>query len=301
MSGRDGLLEHLKTGTTHVARCWRVTRRDGEKFGFTDHDQPIVFDGTEFKADTGLTAAALSQSTGLSVDNTEAIGALSDVSITEADILAGRFDGAAVEAFLVDWSKPENRVLQFKGSFGELERQAGAFQVELRGLAEAMNRREGRIYQKPCPAILGDGDCGFDLSTPGYSDERGADRIEDRRIFIFEGLDSFTPRWFERGRLTVLSGTAKGLVGVIKNDRYAEGERRVELWEDLRAEVQPGDLLRLEAGCDKRVETCRLKFANLINYRGFPHIPGEDWLMVHPTRSQGTNSGGSLFPTGGDG
>jgi hypothetical protein len=32
-------------------------------------------------------------------------------------------------------------------------------------------------------------------------------------------------------------------------------------------------MLRLEAGCDKRAETCRLKFGNFLNFRGFPAFP----------------------------
>lgn len=294
MSGAgEGLWAHLRGGASEVARCWRVTRADGVRLGFTDHDVALEFEGTTFKADSGLSAAALSQTTGLSVDNTEAVGALSDAAITEEDILAGRFDGAVVEAWLVNWSAPENRVLQFKGSFGELERQGGAFQVELRGLAEPMNRPEGRLYQKPCPAILGDAACGFDLATPGYAHEGAVSGIAEDRVLIFDALDAFAPRWFERGRLSVLSGAAQGLVGVIKNDRFADGARRVELWEAMRAEIAPGDTVRLEAGCDKRLETCRLKFANLLNFQGFPDIPGEDWVMAYPGRGSAPSGGGS--------
>ncbi|NPD18310.1 DUF2163 domain-containing protein [Alterinioella nitratireducens] len=294
MSGGEGLLAHLAGGASEVARCWRVTRADGVQYGFTDHDRALAFEGTVFKADSGLSAAALSQTTGLSVDNTEAVGALSDASIREADILAGRFDGAVVEAWLVNWSAPENRALQFKGTFGELERQGGAFQVELRGLAEPMNRPEGRVYQRPCSAVLGDAACRFDLTVSGYAHEGAVSAVADGRVLIFEGLDEFAPRWFERGRMVVLSGAAEGLVGVIKNDRFSDGARRVELWEELRAEIAAGDLVRLEAGCDKRMETCRLKFANILNFQGFPDIPGEDWVMAYPGRGSAPSDGESL-------
>ena len=121
----EALDAHLATGVTGVARCWRLTRRDGVVHGFTDHDRDLGFDGTIFLAGTGLSAAALSQSTGLAVDNSEAVGALSDVSVTEADIVAGRFDGAEVEAWLVEWANPENRVMQFRGSIGEISRSGG--------------------------------------------------------------------------------------------------------------------------------------------------------------------------------
>lgn len=294
MSGAAGLDAHLAGGVTGVARCWRVTRQDGQRFGFTDHDCPLIFDGTVFKAESGLTASALAQSTGLAVDNTEAVGALSDAAITEADIESGRFDGATVEAWLVQWSNPENRVLQFRGTFGELERQAGGFKVELRGLTEAMNREQGRVYQRGCSAVLGDAACGFDLATPGYMHEGPVDAVEDQRVLIFGGLNGFEPRWFERGRLRVLSGPAAGLVAVIKNDRFTGGDRRVELWQALRAELGTGDAVRLEAGCDKRMETCRLKFSNLLNFRGFPDIPGDDWVMAYPGNGAGIMDGGSL-------
>ena len=37
-----------------------------------------------------------------------------------------------------------------------------------------------------------------------------------------------------------------------------------------------GDQVRLVAGCDKTFATCKAKFANALNFRGFPHLPGND-------------------------
>lgn len=279
----EALDAHLKSGVTGVSRCWRVTRSDGDQYGFTDHDCDLAFDETIFRAGTGLSAAALSQTTGLSVDNTEAVGALSDVSITEADIFAGRFDGAEVEAWLVQWDAPENRVMQFRGSLGEITRANGGFSAELRGLAERLNVPTGGVFQRACPAVLGDGNCAFDLTQPGYVTEAPI-TTTDGRVFTFDGLTGFVPRWFERGVLVVLSGVAEGLSGPVKLDRVEGNIRTVELWDTLRADVAASDTIRLTAGCDKRMETCRLKFDNLLNYRGFPDIPSEDWQMAHPTR-----------------
>ena len=53
-----------------------------------------------------------------------------------------------------------------------------------------------------------------------------------------------------------------------------------------------GDGLRLIAGCDKRGETCRLKFNNYLNFQGFPDIPGDDWTISDPSRA-GRLDGGS--------
>lgn len=294
MSGMDAAFQaHVETGLTTLCRCWAITRKDGVVHGFTDHDVGLSFEGITFKADTGLSALALQQSTGLSVDNTEAIGALSDASVREEDIEAGRFDDADVQAWLVNWADTSVRWRQFRGSIGELRRGGGGFQAELRGLTEALNRPLGRVYQKPCTAVLGDGGCRFDLDTPGYATEVAVETVDNAQYFDWEVLNGFEPGWFAKGRLVVLSGAAAGLWGPVKADRVEGTARRVELWAPIRALVQPGDTVRLEAGCDKRMETCRLKFNNLLNFQGFPDIPGEDWMMAVPKQS-GTNSGGSL-------
>ncbi|NRB19461.1 MAG: DUF2163 domain-containing protein [Rhodobacteraceae bacterium] len=283
---------HVQGGLTTLCRTWAITRADGLVFGFTDHDQSLAFDGYSFKAGTGLTALALQQSTGLSVDNSEAIGGLSDVSVREADIEVGRFDGAEVRCWQVNWADVSVRWLMFRGSIGQLRRAGGAFHAELRGLSEALNRPLGRVYQKPCTAVLGDGACRFALDTPGYREEVPAEQVARGQDYRWQDLAGFEPGWFARGQLEVLSGAAQGLRGVIKQDRSDAQGRVIELWQPIRAEVLPGDMLRLQAGCDKRMQTCRLKFNNLINNQGFADIPGEDWVMSVPKQS-GTNTGGS--------
>lgn len=284
---------HVASGLTTLCRCWAIKRKDGTQYGFTDHDLCLEFDGVIFKADTGLSALALQQSTGLSVDNSEALGALSDAAVSDVDIEAGRFDGAEVRAWLVNWADVSMRWLQFRGTIGELRRSGGSFQAELRGLTETLNKPVGRVYQKPCTAILGDRSCGFNIQTAGYTAEIAVELIQENRAFKWSELAGFEPGWFARGRLVVLTGKAAGLSGLIKRDRSETGSRIVELSEPLRVPITEADQVRLEAGCDKRFETCRLKFNNLINFQGFPDIPGEDWVVAYPKRSR-ANTGGSL-------
>lgn len=291
------LQAHLETGVTTLCRAWAVVRRDGRVFGFTDHDRDLAFEGIVFRADTGMSARAVAQSTGLSVDNTEGFGALSDAGLREADIRAGRFDGAEVRIWQVNWADVAERGLIFRGTIGEVGRElladTGAFRAELRGLAEVLAEPQGFVFQRACSAVLGDGRCRFDLTQAGFFAERAVEVVEDARVFRFAEFTGFDDRWFDKGRVEVLSGAAAGLVGVVKNDRLSASGRVVELWQGLGAEVAPGDMLRIEAGCDKREATCRLKFDNFLNFRGFPHVPGEDWLAAFPSRLVG-NDGGSI-------
>lgn len=286
------LRAHAQTGLTTMCHAWAITRRDGTVLAFTDHDTTLIFEGMTFRADSGLTAQALAQSTGLSVDNTEAIGALSHAAIREEDIEQGRFDGAEVRCWQVNWADVTQRMMLFRGSIGEMHRAGGVFRTELRGLAEALNRPLGRVYQKPCTAVLGDGGCKFDLTRAGYAHTLVVETHEDGRVFRWTKMAGFDDGWFTRGRLEIEEGPGKGLWGMIKRDVLRDGAREIELWEPLRLSVTTGTRVRLVAGCDQQMETCRLKFNNLLNFQGFPDLPNEDWVMAVP-RASGANTGGS--------
>ena len=284
----EAFAAHLGQGVTTVARAWAVTRTDGVRLGFTDHDRDLAFDGVTFRAATGMSARAISAGTGLSVDNSEALGALRDDAIREADIAAGRYDGATVVSWLVNWRTVSERRLIFRGTIGEIRRANGAFHAELRGLAEALNRPMGRVFQTSCGAVLGDAACGVDLTQPAFMAE--AEVIDISGAGLTLTASGHAAGWFAGGWLTVLTGAAAGLAGAIRRDMQGD-PRAIELWEPLRAALAPGDLVRLSAGCDKRIETCRDKFANLVNFRGFPDLPTDDWLTAVPAASVQSRAG----------
>jgi uncharacterized phage protein (TIGR02218 family) len=250
-----------------------------------------MFDGIAFRPGTGMSARAVEESTGLAVNNTEAFGALSDEGLTEAEIEAGRYDGARLRAWVVNRQDVAERLEVFAGSLGDIRRAGGAFEAELRGLTDALNVPLGRVYQKRCSAVLGDRDCTFDLDTPGYVSERPAEQVEDARVFHFAQMGGFAGDWFRHGVIRVQSGAAAGLSGLIKRDRMEGAGRVIEIWHPLGAPVAMGDALRIEAGCDKAMATCQFKFANLLNFQGFPDIPGDDWVITDPAKSPRLDGG----------
>ena len=284
MSGVGTLGPHLKSGATTLCRCWCILRRDGVSFAFTDHDLPVELDGITYAPGEAMTARSLERTTGLSVDNSEAMGALSDAGLTEGDILAGRFDGAEIELRLVNWARTEERMILFRGEIGEIERAGGAFKAELRGIAERLNTPRGRLYQRQCRAVLGDTECGVDLA--GFSHNAVVEAVEGTVLTV--PLQPREPGWFAQGTLHVLDGAARGETRSIRTDETVGANRRIGLWTATGGAIVPGDRVRILAGCDKRAETCRAKFANMTNFRGCPHMPDEDWLMAYPVSGQGS-------------
>lgn len=293
MTRDTALISHLESGSTSVCRAWFLRRRDGRTYGFTDHDLDLSFEGILFRADSGLSARAVQQTTGLAVDNTEAMGALMSDALSETDILEGRFDGAEVTAWLLNWADVEARKIVFKGTLGQIERGAGAFTAELRGLTEPLNQPRGRVFQRSCGAVLGDGACRFDLGQLGYigQGEVTARRSDGNFSVTLDG--SFAVDWFERGQIEILSGAAQGLSGLIKRDTAQDTGRDLELWQEIRAEIAVGDQVKVTAGCDKRAATCKAKFNNFVNFQGFPDVPGDDWMMSYPALAT-AKDGGSL-------
>lgn len=134
------LQARLDSGATTLCWCWRLTTRTGQSHGFTDHDRPLVFDGTTFEASAGFTASEIRDSLGLGVDDLEVESALSSAHLSEAALAAGDFDNAAIEIFRVDWTDPALRVLMRSGSLGEVRRGTRAFTAEVRGLAHVLQQ-----------------------------------------------------------------------------------------------------------------------------------------------------------------
>ena len=288
----ENLFAHLAEGSAHVCRCWRIERRDGVVLGFTDHDRALQFEGTEYRPESGLSARALAQANGLGVDNSEAVGLLQSDAISEADILAGRYDAAEVTAWLVRWDRVADRQIRFRGHIGEIVREGPQFRADLRGLAEGLNRPVGRSFLRGCSAVLGDGACKVNLGDARLYREARVESHKERRIIRVE-IDDVTPRFFEQGRLEILDGDAKGLTATIKHHDTVGGRQRLTLWDAVPAKLQAGDRVRLVVGCDKRADTCRQKFANLANFQGFPHLPSDDWVAAVP-RADRAHDGGSL-------
>lgn len=284
----------LSSGVTTLARCWIVTRRDGAVLGFTDHDEDIVLGAVTCLAGTGLDSSEVTARLGLSVDGAEIAGALADESLSEADLAAGRYDAARVELHLVDWSEPSLSVHLSAGVIGEVRREGASFTAEMRGLADRLTETSGRLYTLTCSADLGDARCTVDLTNAAFHGAGTIATLEGTSTFIASGLDAFVDNWFTAGKLTWVAGANAGLAIEVKSHRVLADGVHIDLWQQMPEVLTIGDTFTVTAGCDKHYTTCRDRFANAINFRGFPSIPGNDFLIRYPVVGEPGNNGASL-------
>lgn len=274
------LQAELQKGVTTLATCWKVTRRDGITQGFTDHDRDIDCEGMTFTAKTGFTPTAIANSAALSVDNLDVEGMLDAESISRDSVLAGLYDFAEIEVFMVNHAAPEQGKLPLRqGWLGEITLHGGKFVAEVRGITQKLSQTVGELYSAACRAELGDARCKVEMTD--YQHTGIIDGSEARNVFT-DATRTETGGYFAGGKVTFTSGANSGLSMEIKESSAG----RFMLVLPLPFALEEGDAYTLFAGCDKSFATCRTRFANGVNFRGEPHVPGMDRMLeTSSTRS----------------
>ncbi len=278
----SGFAAHIAQGETTLARCWRVIRKDGAVLGFTDHDRPLAVSGTICAPTTGLDSGEMPARLGAQVETGEVIGLLDSAAISETDIELGRYDGARVESWMVNWQSPSQAALLRVDTVGEIVREDGVFRAELRSPQEALNVTRGRIYQGLCDAEFGDTRCGVDAAQPAYRANGTVAAVLDPFRLRLSGLGSFAAGWFSLGLGVWTSGARLDLRDAVMTHLRDDAGDVLVFADPLGAHVVAGDTVTVTAGCDRRFATCRDRFENAGNFRGFPHVPGSDFVMRLP-------------------
>lgn len=271
------LKNHLAGEVTTLATCWKLTRRDDTVYGFTSHDKDIVFDSVTYAASTGFTPSAIDNNAALSVDNLDVEGMLSDGSITEADIMAGKYDFAEIEIFQVNYSDLAQGALKLRrGWLGEVSFHRNSFIAEVRGLTQLLSQRIGELYSPSCRAALGDTRCKVNMSTHTVA---GSVTIAASSQEFIDSGRSETTGLFNFGTITFTSGDNEGLSVEVKEYFLQGGDGKIILALPMPYSISIGDNYSMTKGCDKTVSTCHSRFNNVLNFRGEPSVPGLDRML----------------------
>jgi hypothetical protein len=345
----------LESGGLTIATLWKLTRRDGEVFGFTDHNEDITFDGLTYDANTSYDRTATADNAGFAVSNMEIQSIMDSDLITEDDIIAGLWDYAQVEMRYVNWH--DRRVLHIsgvtkaspgvittrephelttgdsvevrgvggmtelngntytatvissttfsigvnttsyttylnlgevripesswgyrKGRIGQVNTSGQSFSSELMGIAKKLEKPLVRPYLPSCPAVLGDSECGVNLAsftiTGTIESVDGSGLVITDATNITEAINTYA-----YGKITMTSGASSGYSMEVKSSTVGT----VTLQQRLPFGISAGDTYTLVQGCDKTLDTCKNTYDNVVNFRGFRHMPGLDKVTQYAT------------------
>ena len=264
------LAAHRAGGTTTLAYCWLVTRLYGAVYTFTSHSQDIIYSGRTYLAAPGFTPTAMAGSADLAVTNLEVIGPINTATISEDDVMAGRWDHASVEVFEVNYNDLSmGRMLLSSGTLGHISTGKNEFKAEQRGIEQLLQQPVGRVYAPGCDATVGDARCGINL--PAITENGTVVASNTQRVFSSTGVTQMID-WFGGGVVTWLTGANAGLRMEVQNSNAGD----FQLVLAMPYVIATGDTFTASPGCRKNFNVCRAKYSNVINYRGFPFLPGND-------------------------
>lgn len=258
---------------TSIALCWRLERADGAGIALTSHDMPIISQSVTFEPAPGMRPAAVTRSLGLEPDSSEAAGALSSDALDEQDLALGRWDGAAVRLTAIDWQNPSaESVNLLGGEIGTVLIDGESFTADLAGAAAKLNEPICPATSPECRAHFGDKRCRVDLA--GRAMRATVVAVNGNELLLDRSVDDR----FLFGRLRYVDGANCGLSTVV----LSVDALKVRVRDLPRAAVDSGTRVELREGCDKRFQTCATRFDNAVNFRGEPHLPGNDLLTRYP-------------------
>lgn len=278
------LIAHLQQSVTTLAYLWLIRRLDGRELGFTSFDQDLTIGDVTYKAATGFTPSAVATDLGLSVNNQTLQSVLDDQSITERDLLGGKYDGARVTVMLVNYldlpynlavDPPKHLVLS-AGILGEVTQSPQGFAVEARSLAQFLQQKYSEATSKLCRYEFGDARCGVNLAP--YSHPATVTTVTNNRIFQITVEEPVPGGLLQYGHARFTSGANRGLRVAIATHNGST----LSLFEPLPFAPEPGDTLTVIQGCDKTIDNGCGRYNNVVNFGGEPSIIGQDEYYRNP-------------------
>ena len=287
-------LESLRPRVTFtLCSLWQLRRRDGVTLYFASHDKPVVFQGQTF-VPLGPNASNLETKEALGESDMDIVGCLSADAIKPSDLHAGRYDGASITHWYVDWERPwpwlwvRKHVWYIK----TLAHVGGIWRAQVFGIERWLTIPGGRRFEIECDLTLGEPRCGATpvtvfgatVSAVAAVGAPIAGATDPRLAFtISSGTWATPPRdgLMVLGEATATSGPNKGKRILIA---YHSG-RTLVVEEPFPFGVKVGDTFALKSGCDHTLTTCTNDYGRRNNYGGIPFMPTAQDQFVKPVET----------------
>lgn len=259
---------HIGQEVSTLAVCWKMTAMGGTILGFTSHVNDLTISAQLYKSAAGFSPSAVSGTASFSVDNMNVEGLLS-ADFAAVDLLAGKWDFATVEIFLVNYLDLTGGTIKVrKGTLGAVTFGRQQFSAEIRGMLQAYSRSIVELYSPSCRADLGDTRCQVNLAPFTFTGM--VTSFTNARVF-FDSAMAQADGYFDGGLLTWTGGLNSGRTMEVKAYLLAGGA--FQLVQPMASVIANGDTYSAHRGCDKQPTTCKVAFSNLVNFRGEPFVP----------------------------
>jgi uncharacterized phage protein (TIGR02218 family) len=295
-----GLAAHIASEATSLAELIRITPVVGSILAFTSHTQNLTVDGQLYLARPGMRVSLVKSNLKMEIDASEGQGFFHSGTISLADVLRGKFNDAVFERRFCNYDDVSQGSYTFQsGYIGRVSVNDNLFSAEMRGLLGLLSQPVGRILSRRCDVRrLGDSRCKFDMT----STQAGTGVAFRQSLTVSSVVNQITINvtgavigssgggsedWFRAGVITWLTGANAGYESEISSTLLGlGGEKQLNLLNAPGQDIVAGDTFYGYAGCDRTMNHCFGKFrnaaqanGNLVNFRGFPYLIGDDLYM----------------------
>jgi uncharacterized phage protein (TIGR02218 family) len=245
---------------------------------FVSYPHDLVMGGETYQSDLGYELTDYSATSSASPAVLDLQGILDAAGVDRASIVSGTWDNAKVKVFATDWANPvedEEPIALFL--FGKTSLRDDRYVIECMQLIDAINQSVGRTHGPLCPWTLFDENidgtefseskCGLDIDD--YIETGTLTAVTSNLVFR-DSSRGEAADYFAVGAIRFTTGNNAGLKSQEIKSYAADGT--ITLFQPFPSAVQVGDQYEIVPGCRKRLEDCRDKFSNVLNFGGFPNM-----------------------------
>lgn len=255
-----------------AVKCLRIVCVDGTTIRLTRYPCDLkMSNGQVYLTGSGFDFTSYSATASMSPSSIDLEGFAGYAGITRAGIASGVFDGARCYLFACDFLNPVEDYEPLVASLlGKTTIRDDHYVIEEMALIDALNQSVGATYGAACPKTFGGTEyagCGKAL---GPLTVTGTITGVTSAFTFTDAVRSEASDYFGGGVITFTSGPNAGMSKEIKT--HASGGV-ITVYEPFYYAVQVGDAYSMIPGCRKRLEDCRDKWGNVINFGGFSFVP----------------------------
>lgn len=278
---------HLALNVTQICHCLKI-EKGGISLYLTDHDRPLLFLEHDYVPDDNLHIAPAKFYRNLLDDKFEILTAIGDNGLSYDLIEADHLQDAQFYLYQVNWGMPDEYNLLKIGVVGNIYIEEAQLKITLHGIAKPLEKRHNRLLQEKCDAQFGGNRCNIDTGLAIYRKLGQISLLKTTHSFEIElpaGVDS---GYFDGGSIEWQSGENTNIgaekLRIMRQFKLSDSIHSIILQRAAKYPIALEDELKLTVGCDKSFETCRDRFANGAEFRGFDQMPGKAFKFTYPQR-----------------
>lgn len=274
------LIAHIQLASTTLCACfYAVSPIDASVVAMTSFSSDLTgvpgYPGVTFKRNTGVTASQLQSDAGNAFSQMEASLFLLSAGISEADVLAGKWNHAIAILFVCNYEALNmGQLIMQYGYLAEFIQKSPLVTAEIKGLNNHLTAQLGNVTRPECSHDFCDAGCGLTESV--YTVTGTLTGVTSQTIFTASGL-SAPAEWFNNGKIQFTGGSNSGYP--LRVDSYNSITKTFSLRTPAPYLPVIGDTFSAVAGCQKRLVDCQNRtdgvstVNNVLNRAAFDFCP----------------------------